>query len=582
MKAPKTIYTLIKPHRGTYLLLFLTTTIITVLYLFIPLQVGHFIESLGLAAHGGTGLMAVRSISIIAALITGVGVASLVQGMLITITCERVINDLRARFFAHVLSTPLDQSLRKPLGAVASEFTSDLGIIQDGISSKLLDFLRNVLFTLGALGALLYVDLRMTLFAVCAIACVVGVMLLFLRAVTASLLLVQQERSKLVSVLIESLSNVYVIQAYGREEYMQNRFGDQIQATFRYIRHYAWLISLMNPVSQVIFSCVMVVAAAYGINELRAGRLQAAELITYFTYSLMLIASVSQVSVLGGQLHQAAVLAHKHEYLLASRGQPLPTAIPLATPTASEAVSLSVRDMSYRYFGSSDNALSDISLEIPSGSITAIVGESGAGKTTLLGVIMGLLHHHTGTVQIKNANSLLQADELRTRIAIVPQEPFLFSGTVTDNILFGRNGISTADVQRAARSARIHEEVMRMAGGYNSVIDEGGRNLSRGQRQRIAIARALVGRPSLLILDEATASLDFASERVVRAAIEELRGRMTILLSAHRGELLGLADRTVVLELGKVKHISIASAVSTEYHTPTVPAFVASEEAALI
>jgi ABC-type multidrug transport system fused ATPase/permease subunit len=568
MKTANVIYTLVKPYRGIYVVLFLATMAITFFYLFIPAQIGHFIEALHPVAHGAQGGVAMRSIVIVAALLTGVGAASLVRGMLIATTCERVVNDLRARFFAHMLDMPLDESLRKPLGAVASEFSSDLAIIQEGISSKLLDFTRNVLFTIGALSALLYVDAKMTAFAVLAISTIVGVVLLFMRAVTATLLLVQQERSKLVSVLIESVSNVYVIQAYGRKDFMQRRFGAQIDATFKCIKRYAWLTSLMNPVSLVIFSSVLVGAAAYGIHEINSNHLQPSSLIAYFTYSLMLIASVSQISVLGGQLQQAAALLHKHAYLLVPRPSANCSSAPMARPSVVGGVSVSVCEMSYRYFGSSQNALSNISFEIPSGGITAIVGESGSGKTTLLGVIMGLLRHQSGTVRIAESNDLLRGNQAGYNIAIVPQEPFLFSGTVVENIVFGRDGISATEVQRAARSARIHDEIIRMTAGYDSVLDESGRNLSRGQRQRIAIARALVGKPSLLILDEATASLDQSSETVIRGAIEELRGKMTILISAHRGELLKLADMTVEIELGKVKNITATSRTITGSFSP--------------
>src|SRR5262245_19117115 len=448
----------------------------------------------------------------------------------------------------------LDESLLRPLGRIASEFSSDLALVQDGISVKVVDFFRHAIFTAGALVAIFYIDFRMTLFALVAVLLVAGVVLAFMRSGAKAIVAVQQQRAKLVSVLVESASNAYVIQAFGRIQFMEGRFAEELRRTFERIRKHALLMAAMSPVSLIVFSCLMVVAIAYGIEELRAGRVQLVGLLSYFTYALMLISSVTQVNYIGGQIRQAGIILLKHEESL----RQIP-ALPISelrcvNSRNGKLLEAHFRSVTYSYSVAEKPALSEISFSIPAGSVTGVSGESGAGKSTVVGVLANLLKPQAGCVETLQGGAAVTSDLRLGAVAIVPQEPFPFAGTFFENITFGREGISRNDVIDAAIAARIHEDIQRRQGGYDSSVEEGGRNLSRGQRQWIAIARALVGKPVLLILDEATSSLDVASERAIRAIVEELQGKITIVIVAHQGELLKTINHLVTLDHGRVSY----------------------------
>ena len=211
--------------------------------------------------------------------------------------------------------------------------------------------------------------------------------------------------------------------------------------------------------------------------------------------------------------------------------------------------------------------LSDLSFGIPAGKVTAIVGESGAGKSTVASIICGLYQPKEGWVEVLGADGEptgLRPDVLGARIAIVPQEPFLFAGTILENITFGPNPSADAQAHQAAAAARIHDYILGLSGGYHAGIEEAGKNLSRGQRQRLAIARALAGNPSVIVMDEATASLDVVSERAIKAVIDDLRGSVTFVIIAHQGALLTGVDHCVALSRGTVRAEGTIAALSID------------------
>jgi ATP-binding cassette subfamily B protein len=546
---------LTRAHTGTYFTATVALIVGSVAFLFIPSQLGRLVASLQPIANGGSAADAANAVFLCAGLLALHGLASLVYTFLVSLVSEQIVNDLRQRFFCNLLGQRLDKQPPKALGVVASEFSSDLSLVQNGLSTTLTECIRHGLVTLGATAALFLIHFKMTLVALVGIGCVAGVVILFIRRATASMLSVQRYRGKVMALLLEGAANAYIIQAYGRTGWMSDRFAVYLKETFGRIWRQLLLMAAMNPVCLAVFAVVMAALGMYGMQELRSAHLSLAQLISYFTFAALMVASVSQVGHLTTRLRQAGALVSKHEHMLAEPATPAATCQPAPALPSSirRPYGFAVNNVSFSYPGKESPAVSHASFAIPAGKITAIVGESGSGKSTVAAMLCGLYEPQRGSIQLLDRDGVLvHAGEAEKQIAIVPQEPFLFAGTVYENISFGREEISATDARSAATAARIHDFITSLPAGYETQLEEAGRNLSRGQRQRIAIARALAGRPSVMILDEATASLDVVSERAINALIHDLRGSVTFIIIAHQGALLSDVDHRVVLRSGEV------------------------------
>ncbi|MFV2072658.1 MAG: ABC transporter ATP-binding protein [Thermoanaerobaculales bacterium] len=560
MRSVLRLLALARVHWRVYAVAVLAIAIGTGCFLLVPRKMGEFVEALSHLTDARLDVALFRPAIDIAGLLILQALFTAVYSYLVAIASERIVNDLRGAFFSNLVSRPLDEASPKQLGAIASEFASDLAVIQAGLSDTLTGFLRHAIFTIGAVTALFFVDFWMTAISLAGVGIISLVILAFVKLATKAVVSVQRYRARTVSLLIEAATNAYVIQAYDRIDYMDARFVERLEETFARVKRHLRLMAFMNPVTLVVFAVIISGTLALGILAVREGRLSVADLVSYFTYAVVLVASVSQIGQLAGRLYQSGVLFEKHGELLspiaadpaARPGQfilPGDSALPAPRESTFGYV---LENVAFSYPGTEHLALSDVSFAVPAGLVTAIIGESGAGKSTVAGLFCGVFRPTSGTIRFIDRDGNAIEPPSRGRIAVVPQEPSLFAGTVSENISFGRPGLGTADIERAAREAQIHDHIRGLPGGYEAGVEEGGRNFSRGQQQRLALARALVGRPRLLILDEATASVDVVTEDAIKTAIQALRGEATIVVIAHQGKLLTEVDHLIVLDRGRL------------------------------
>ncbi|WP_427454815.1 ABC transporter ATP-binding protein [Litorimonas sp. WD9-15] len=531
----------------SYLIAILALLIGTALFLLIPKLLGQLVETVS-SPEGLDFQLLVRPAFMIAAVMIGQAVFVGIYSYIITLASEKIGNELRGTFFHKLLSQSFTSLSSRKLGSTATEFVSDLSILQSGLSDTMIAFFRHTIFTTGAIIAMVILDWRMALVTMVSVLVVVGVLSIFIHFATKASIRTQEYRAKTVSLLLEAATNSYVIKAYDRLDYFDGMFKEKLEDTYRHIANNLRFMSLMNPVSLVVFSIAIFVILAYGIQGVSSGRMTIGDLVAYVTYAIILIASVSQFGLSLGKLKQAVAMYEKHQPLLepvfVHKASESPSSINV--PTQSEATGYVLEDVNYYYEDSDTPALEDISLNIPAGKATLIVGESGAGKSTLAAILSGLLEPHSGAVR---PTTETQASD---PIAIVPQNPFLFSGTVGDNIDFGRPGIDQAAIRKAAIAAQIDSHIETLPSGYDHVLNEAAANFSRGQAQRLSLARALASNPKAILLDEATASLDVVSEKAIGRSLMKLKGEMTIIIIAHGGELLTIADHLIVLGDGKV------------------------------
>lgn len=555
MKERFALLKLIQTQRTSYLLAALALLAGTATVLLVPRFLGRVVNSFHLLEAGKEAPEAGIALYIIVGLLLLDAVATVTYAFLAAMASERIVNELRARFYRNMLGQPLDEQSPKHLGEIASEFSSDLSLIQDGLSGTFLNFVRYALTVVGALCALLYIDLELTLLAFGGIAVLGTFIVLMIKKANSAIMTIQRYRAKVIGLLLEGAANVTIVQAYNRVDYLSGRFNGALRDLFKRVRIFLLLVASISPVSLVLFAAVMCAVAYFGMRSLQTADMTVEQLVSYFSYAIVLVMSGSQVGYLFGRLRQSSIMLEKHAAML----EDVPAAAADETERqgpVEEPYGFVVENVTFAYPGKETPALKDVTFNLLPGRVNAVVGESGAGKSTLAALLCGLYRPRSGGIRLTQHGAPVAGTpaDLRQEIALVPQEPFLFAASIMENITFGREWISEAEVRQAAMSARIHDFITTLPDGYQTVLQEHGKDLSRGQRQRISIARALAGRPSIMILDEATASLDVISEQSIRALIDDLRGRVTFVIIAHQGALLANVDRVVVLDQGEVAY----------------------------
>ncbi|GAB3433182.1 ABC transporter ATP-binding protein [Flindersiella endophytica] len=464
---------------------------------------------------------------------------------------ERVLYLLRIKLFAHLQRLGLDYYEREMTGRIMTRMTTDIDALSTLLQTSLLTAVVSLVQFAGVLVVLFWINWQLA-FAVLVVVPVLVIATLVFRAKSSVAYQDARERISAVNAdFQENVAGMRVAQAFGREEHNANRFAEKSDAyrasrlrAQRYIAIYFPFIQLLNLVA------VAVVFGA-GSGLVRTGALSPGALIAYLLYLDLLFSPVQQLSQIFDGYQQARVGLHRIGDLLRT-----PTTTPQAkSPTRVRELSgeLSFDGVRFRYDGAVTDALSGITLQLRPGETVALVGETGAGKTTLAKLAARFYDPTSGVVRVDGLD--LRTVDLagyRHRLGYVPQEPFLFPGTVRDAIAYGRPEASDAAVEAAARAVGAHDMVARMRHGYFHRVGERGGNLSAGQRQLLALARAYLTNPDILLLDEATAALDPATEALVMRATEALVRRRTTLLIAHRLTTAARADRVVVLEHGMV------------------------------
>jgi ATP-binding cassette subfamily B protein len=350
--------------------------------------------------------------------------------------------------------------------------------------------------------------------------------------------------------LQESVSGLRIVQAFRRERDGGRRFAGR-SADYRSARiRGQWLISVYFPFVQFLSSAAAAAVLIVGGARIDDGTLTTGALVAYLLYIDLFFAPVQQLSQVFDGYQQATVSLGRIQELLREPASTRAAAKPL--PVTSLRGEIAFQDVHFAY-GDGEEALDGIDLTVPAGQTVAFVGETGAGKSTLVKLVARFYDPTGGRVTVDGTDVKdLDLTAYRHRLGVVPQEAYLFPGTVRDAIAYGRPDATDAEVEAAARAVGAHEMIATLEGGYLHEVAEKGRNLSAGQRQLIALARAELVDPDILLLDEATAALDLATEAQVNQATDRLAGRRTTLVVAHRLTTAARADRVVVMDHGRV------------------------------
>jgi ATP-binding cassette subfamily B protein len=513
----------------------------------IPFLLGRAVDAI---RHGQRHTLAMLAIGI-----GGAGLARLVLTVSRRMVAGRVSlgveYDLRSRLYGHLQSLELGFFDRQQTGQLMSRVTVDLQAVRFFLGYGLIFIMQSALTILFTAGAMLELSPGLAALALIPVPVVVLVAQRYGRRARPAIQEVQQRIAELTADAEESISGVRVIKAFAREDHQRERFGRSVGRVFEQAMISTRLQAFFSPLIGFLPQLGLAAILFFGGRRVVRHSLTLGEFTAFYTYLLMLLSPMRTLGMALG-MSQRAVASGARIFQLLDREPELVSA-PGAPPLPAGRGEISLRGVSLRYEGASEPALDGVDLEIAPGSTVALVGATGSGKTSLVAAVARLYDVQEGSVRVDGADVRdVDVRSLRRSIAVVDDDPFLFSASVAENIAYARAGAGREEVERAARRAQAHEFVMRLPEGFETRIGERGLTLSGGQRQRLAIARALLADPRILVLDDATSSLDASTEREVKVALREVMAGRTTLIIAHRLSTIALADEIVVLEHGRV------------------------------
>jgi len=480
-----------------------------------------------------------------------------VQVYFLTSTSELVIAQVREDLFAHLIRLSPGFFTERRTGELTSRLSADTTVLQTVLSYNLSEFARQTLFLIGGIVLLTLTDAALTATTLAVVPIVVGAAIVFGRALRRASTGVQDRIAEATGTADEAFSQIRTVQSYTAEGEEVRRYRshlvDVVAAAMRRARIRGAFFGILT------FSGFGAVVAVLwqGGRQVLAGSLTAGALVSFLLYALYVAGAVGSLASLFGAYQEAVGAARRVFDLLASESavKDPPHALNLPRPLRGEVL---MDKVAFRYSPSLPEVLQDVSLRIGAGEVVALVGPSGAGKTTIASLLPRFWDVTSGRITFDGFDIRdLSLADLRGAIGIVPQEPTLFSGTIRENIAYagiGADGSRPTEeaIRAAAKAAHAVEFIERLPDGFDTRVGERGVKLSGGQRQRIAIARVFLKDPALVILDEATSSLDSESERLVERAMEDLLRARSTLIIAHRLSTVLRADRLVVIDRGVI------------------------------
>ncbi len=535
----------VRPYRRNLVLAAALLILSTVLGLVWP-QVVLRVLDLGLA----DGRLLDR---LILALIAVLLVRAVIDGArqyVMTWTGERVIFDLRMAIVRHLQSLSLAFFTQRKTGELMSHVTSDATLVHGVVTQTIISVLGQVLTLVGGLVVIFVMNWRLALLTL-VVAPPIGLLGQYLgRRIRSLSREAQDAQGEAVGVLQEAIAEIRTVQAFTREGYEADRFHDKLLVTFSAVLRRARLSSTLFPLIGFLGFFASIVVLWYGGHQVIAGESTPGQLVAFLLYAGMVAGPVGGLASQWTQVQEAFGAADRIFALLDTA--PAVADAPDAAVLARGDGEIAFHTVSFRY-QQGPLVLDDVTAVFRAGETTALVGPSGAGKTTLVSLVDRFYDPTGGRITIDGLDlRAVTIHSLRERIAVVPQEPVLFATSIRDNIRYGRLGAATAEIEAAARAANATEFIQRLPERYDTVVGERGVKLSVGQRQRIAIARALLRDAPILLLDEATSSLDNESEYLVQEALGRLMTGRTTIVIAHRLTTVETADRILVLERGRI------------------------------
>ncbi len=465
----------------------------------------------------------------------------------------RSVRRLREWVYGHVLRLPMAFFDRAITGQLVSRVTNDTEAVKTLYIQVLFVMLDSSIVLVGTMIAMAWLDWRLMLVVLALVPAVVGIVWLYQRLSAPAVTRARALRSDINGQMAESIGGMSVLQASNA----QGRFGERFLHTNRSHRK-ARLAELkanaflLRPALDLL-NVVLLTIVIYGFGQRQMNAVEVGVLYAFISYIARVVEPLIQITMQFSGLQQAVVATARVSTLLDEAGAAEHAHGRVGNEAAfdAKAPAVRVRDVNFAYV-EGQRVLHELSLDIPQGAFFGIVGHTGSGKSTLLSLLLRYYTADEGSIEIGGLPlASIGNERFRNEVGLVPQDPFILAATARENIDMGR-GLPLARIEQAARAAHAHGFIAALEQGFDTQLGEGGSRLSSGQKQLLAIARALAGEPRILLLDEATSRIDSATEQIVQEALEELRGKVTIIAIAHRLSTIRAADRIIVLNHGRI------------------------------
>jgi ATP-binding cassette, subfamily B, bacterial len=504
------------------------------------LGMGRFDYMLALVAAGFVGLAVFE------------GGFSYLSGRLAAQTSEGIALRLRNYLYDHIQRLSFNYHDRMPTGELIQRATSDVDAIRRFFAQEAIGFGRIILLFVINFVAIFSLNARLALVSVVTIPVIMVVSIFFFRRVSLAYEAFQEQEATLSTVLQENLTGVRVVKAFARQPYEEAKFDKESLEKFRRGRRLLMMHTLYWPITDILVGFQMLAGYFYGATLVMNGTMSIGAYVAYAGLVIWLIWPMRVLGRLIVQMSTALVSYNRVMEIIRQDREPL--TFGSYAPAAGVKGDIVFDNISFEYQGATAPALKNITFRCPAGKSVALLGSTGSGKTSLVNLLPRFYDFSDGRLTLDGIDLRRYPRRyLRQQIGIVEQEPFLFSRTIRENIAYGMDRPVTQDeIEAAARAAAIHDVIMTFPDKYNTLVGERGVTLSGGQKQRVAIARTILKNPRILILDDATSSVDTETEAAIREALENLMENRTTFIIAHRIQTVMTADLILVMDKGEI------------------------------
>ena len=514
--------------------------------LFIPLLVKQIID---VGIPNGDTAFIIQRVLIMAAL-TFIGmVCSLTAQFFSAKAATGFSARVKSAVFSHIQTLSHTELDKTGISTLITRLTSDINTLQGGVNMSLRLFLRSPFIVLGAVFMAFTIDVKSALIfvvTVLALSIVVyGIMLITVPMHKK----VQGDLDKVTGAARANISGVRVIRAFGLEDKEQEHFSRSNDTLVRMQILAGKISALLNPVTFVLINLGLCVLIHQGAIAVDTGRLSRGDVVALVNYMSQILVELIKLANLIVQLSRALACGSRISSVMDITSSMKDGDKEYKNTAGSAAIEF--KGVSFRYADASEDSVKDISFKLPAGATLGVIGGTGSGKSSVINLIPRFYDTTQGSVLIDGTDiKEYSLNSLRSRIAVVPQKSVLFSGSIRENMLWGRKDAGDADIEEALKQAQGYDFVMEKEGGLDYMVNKGGNNFSGGQKQRLAIARALVRKPAILILDDSTSALDYATDAALRKAIKEMKDAPTTVIVSQRSASIMHADMILVLDDG--------------------------------